>query len=91
MPRRQFQADLQKAADGTSIAGIAQVRPGEDDGMFTFMCIADGHQLEISALLSGKSTLAQKKRPNTKPYLRSKDGLNSPFRGVQELVEKVEL
>ncbi|CAG5141127.1 uncharacterized protein ALTATR162_LOCUS870 [Alternaria atra] len=52
MPRRHFQADLQKAADGgVSIAGISDVRPGGDDGEFTFMCIADGQQLEISALV----------------------------------------
>ncbi|CAN9093488.1 unnamed protein product [Alternaria alternata] len=51
MPRRHFQADLQKAADGVSIAGISNVRAGGDDGEFTFMCIADGEQLEISALV----------------------------------------
>ncbi|KAI4954846.1 hypothetical protein J4E86_006156 [Alternaria arbusti] len=51
MPRRQFQADLQKAAEGLSIAGISNVRPGGDDGEFTFMCLADGQQLEISALV----------------------------------------
>jgi ubiquitin-conjugating enzyme E2 Q len=54
MPRRQFQADLQKAADGVSIAGISNVRPGGDDGEFTFMCVADGQQLEISGLVPGK-------------------------------------
>jgi ubiquitin-conjugating enzyme E2 Q len=54
MPRRQFQADLQKAADGVSIAGISSVRPGGDDGEFTFMCVADGQQLEISGLVPGK-------------------------------------
>ncbi|KAG9187472.1 ubiquitin-conjugating enzyme E2 Q [Alternaria panax] len=51
MPRRHFQADLQKAADGVSIAGISNVRAGGDDGEFTFMCIADGEQLEVSALI----------------------------------------
>ncbi|KAL1801352.1 hypothetical protein ACET3X_001694 [Alternaria dauci] len=51
MPRRHFQADLQKAVDGVSIAGISNVRAGGDDGEFTFMCIADGEQLEISALI----------------------------------------
>jgi len=54
MPRRQFQVDLQKAAEGLSIAGISNVRPGGDDGEFTFMCLADGQQLEISALVPGK-------------------------------------
>lgn len=54
MPRRQFQADLQKAADGLSIAGISHVRPGADDGEFTFTCIADGQQLNISALVTGR-------------------------------------
>lgn len=53
MPRRQFQADLQKAADSVSIAGISDVCPGGDDGEFTFMCIADGQQLSISALVTG--------------------------------------
>ncbi|KAF1833761.1 hypothetical protein BDW02DRAFT_371019 [Decorospora gaudefroyi] len=51
MPRRQFQADLQKASDGVSIAGISDVRPGADDGEFTFMCVADGQQLEVSGLV----------------------------------------
>ncbi|KAL6158616.1 hypothetical protein ACJQWK_04239 [Exserohilum turcicum] len=55
MPRRQFQADLQKAADGLSIAGISHVRPGADDGEFTFTCIADGQQLNISALVTDVS------------------------------------
>jgi ubiquitin-conjugating enzyme E2 Q len=55
MTRRHFQADLQKAADGVSIAGISNVRAGGDDGEFTFMCIADGEQLEISALVPGMS------------------------------------
>lgn len=55
MPRRHFQADLQKAVDGVSIAGISNVRAGGDDGEFTFMCIADGEQLEISALVPGMS------------------------------------
>ncbi|KAI0589173.1 ubiquitin-conjugating enzyme E2 Q2 [Pyrenophora tritici-repentis] len=51
MPRRQFQADLQKAAETISIAGISDVRPGGDDGEFTFMCMADGQKLQISALI----------------------------------------
>jgi hypothetical protein len=79
MPRRQFQADLQQAAEGTSIAGISEVRSGEDDGMFTFMCIADGQPLEISALLSGKSALTQKKAPNTRPYRSRKRLLDAAF------------
>ncbi|EFQ95379.1 hypothetical protein CFE70_006025 [Pyrenophora teres f. teres 0-1] len=51
MPRRQFQADLHKAAETISIAGISDVRPGGDDGEFTFMCMADGQKLQISALI----------------------------------------
>ncbi|KAA8623455.1 hypothetical protein PtrSN002B_001609 [Pyrenophora tritici-repentis] len=54
MPRRQFQADLQKAAETISIAGISDVRPGGDDGEFTFMCMADGQKLQISALIPGR-------------------------------------
>lgn len=53
MPRRQFQADLQKATDGLSIVGISDVRAGADDGEFTFTCLADGQQLKISALVTG--------------------------------------
>ncbi|RMZ73781.1 ubiquitin conjugating enzyme [Pyrenophora seminiperda CCB06] len=49
MPRRHFQADLQKAAESISVAGISDVRPGDDDGEFTFMCMADGQKLQISA------------------------------------------
>ncbi|KAF2261935.1 hypothetical protein CC78DRAFT_520848 [Lojkania enalia] len=51
MPRRAFIADLQKAVDGTSIAGISNVQPGGDDGEFTFHCVAAGRTLEISALV----------------------------------------
>lgn len=53
MPRRQFQADLAKAIEGVSIAGISDVQPGNDDGEFTFMCVADGQQLSISVLIPG--------------------------------------
>ncbi|KAH7383271.1 hypothetical protein BKA66DRAFT_92571 [Pyrenochaeta sp. MPI-SDFR-AT-0127] len=51
MPRRQFQADLAKAVEGVSIAGISDVQSGGDDGEFTFMCVADGQQLSISVLV----------------------------------------
>jgi len=51
MPRRQFIADLQKAVEGTSVAGISSVRQGDDDGEFTFQCVADGESLRISALI----------------------------------------
>ena len=53
MPRRQFQADLAKAVEGVSIAGISDVQVGGDDGEFTFMCVADGQQLRISVLVPG--------------------------------------
>ncbi|USP81415.1 hypothetical protein yc1106_08689 [Curvularia clavata] len=56
MPRRQFQADLQKATSGLSVAvGVSNVQPGADDGEFTFNCIADGQQLKISALVTDVS------------------------------------
>ncbi|KAF2830500.1 hypothetical protein CC86DRAFT_162218 [Ophiobolus disseminans] len=52
MPRKAFIADLQKAvAGGVSIAGITDVQTGNDDGEFTFMCLADGHKLKISVLI----------------------------------------
>lgn len=51
MPRRQFVADLAVAVDGISIAGISDVQPGGDDGEFTFVCVADGNALKISALI----------------------------------------
>ncbi|KAF2130475.1 hypothetical protein P153DRAFT_218850 [Dothidotthia symphoricarpi CBS 119687] len=51
MPRRQFVADLQQAVEGVSIAGISDVQVGNDDGEFTFMCVADGYQIKISALI----------------------------------------
>ncbi len=53
MPRRQFQADLAKAIEGVSIAGISDVQSGGDDGEFTFTCLADGQQLSISVLIPG--------------------------------------
>lgn len=55
MPRRQFQADLSKAVEGVTIAGISDVQTGGDDGEFTFMCIADGQKLSISVLVPGMS------------------------------------
>jgi ubiquitin-conjugating enzyme E2 Q len=55
MPRKQFVADLQNACAGVSIAGITQVEQGEDDGMFTFMCVAHGQQLRFSALVTDVS------------------------------------
>ncbi|CAO2655894.1 Nn.00g046970.m01.CDS01 [Neocucurbitaria sp. VM-36] len=51
MPRRQFQADLSKAVEGVSVAGISDVQAGGDDGEFTFMCVADGQQLRVSVLV----------------------------------------
>ncbi|KAF3044281.1 hypothetical protein E8E12_003511 [Didymella heteroderae] len=51
MPRRQFVADLAAAVEGVSIAGISDVQPGGDDGEFTFVCVADGSALKISALV----------------------------------------
>lgn len=57
MPRRQFVADLAAAVEGASIAGISDVQPGGDDGEFTFMCAADGHELKVSVLIPGKSIL----------------------------------
>ena len=56
MPRRQFQADLAKAIEGVSIVGISDVKNGNDDGEFTFMCLADDQQLSISVLIPGTST-----------------------------------
>jgi ubiquitin-conjugating enzyme E2 Q len=53
MPRKAFVADLSKAVQGVSIAGISDVRAGNDDGEFTFQCVADGTKLEISALITG--------------------------------------
>ena len=54
MPRRQFQTDLHKATESISIAGISDVRPGGDDGEFTFMCMADGQKVQISVLVPGR-------------------------------------
>jgi hypothetical protein len=65
MPRRHFQADLQKAAEGTSIAGISDVLPSGDDGEFTFMCVADGQQLQISVMIPGKFDTDQPWRTNS--------------------------
>ncbi|KAF2648732.1 hypothetical protein K491DRAFT_722312 [Lophiostoma macrostomum CBS 122681] len=55
MPRKAFVADLGKAVSGVSIAGISDVRAGNDDGEFTFQCVADGTKLEISALITDVS------------------------------------
>jgi ubiquitin-conjugating enzyme E2 Q len=65
MPRRQFQADLQKAAEGTSIAGISDVLPSGDDGEFTFMCVADGQQLQVSVMIPGESETDSHWRTNS--------------------------
>ncbi|KAL5115888.1 hypothetical protein ACEQ8H_006204 [Pleosporales sp. CAS-2024a] len=51
MPRRAFVADLSKAVQGVTIAGISDVHVGGDDGEFTFMCVADGQELHISVLI----------------------------------------
>src|SRR4051812_44025805 len=51
MPRKAFISDLQKAVGGVSIAGISDVQTGNDDGEFTFMCLADGQKLKISVLI----------------------------------------
>ncbi|KAH8730945.1 hypothetical protein GQ44DRAFT_823083 [Phaeosphaeriaceae sp. PMI808] len=51
MPRKAFVADLQKAVGGVSIAGISDVKTGNDDGEFTFTCVADGQKLSISVLI----------------------------------------
>jgi len=56
MPRKAFIADLQKAVGAvSSIAGISDVQTGNDDGEFTFMCLADGQKLKISVLIPGTS------------------------------------
>jgi hypothetical protein len=55
MPRRQFVADLAAAVESVSIAGISDVQLGGDDGEFTFLCVADGTTLKISALIPGNS------------------------------------
>ncbi|KAF2036638.1 hypothetical protein EK21DRAFT_95878 [Setomelanomma holmii] len=51
MPRRAYVADLAKAKEGVSIAGISDVETGNDDGEFTFTCVADGQSLKISVLV----------------------------------------
>jgi|TARA_R110002003_G_scaffold70_12_gene6427 ubiquitin-conjugating enzyme E2 Q len=53
MPRRAFVADLAKAVAGVSIVGISDVETGNDDGEFTFTCVADGQKLKISVLIPG--------------------------------------
>ena len=53
-------ADLAAAVEGVSVAGISDVQPGGDDGEFTFMCVADGQILEISALIPGESCSKQR-------------------------------
>jgi ubiquitin-conjugating enzyme E2 Q len=64
MPRKAFVADLQKAVEGVSIAGISDVKTGNDDGEFTFLCIADGQELRISVLIPGMTASAlDLKRP----------------------------
>ncbi|KAF2020785.1 hypothetical protein BU24DRAFT_8388 [Aaosphaeria arxii CBS 175.79] len=51
MPRKQFVADLCKAVEGVSVAGISNVRHGDDDGEFKFMCLANGGNFEVSVLI----------------------------------------
>ncbi|KAF2800670.1 hypothetical protein K505DRAFT_228315 [Melanomma pulvis-pyrius CBS 109.77] len=51
MPRKQFREDLGKAVEDAFVAGISDVQEGDDDGEFTFQCVADGGQLQISALI----------------------------------------
>ncbi|KAF2449529.1 ubiquitin-conjugating enzyme E2 Q2 [Karstenula rhodostoma CBS 690.94] len=51
MPRRQYIADLKKAEEGVSIAGISHVQTGGDDGEFTFLCFANDKPYKFSALI----------------------------------------
>ncbi|KAF1977629.1 hypothetical protein BU23DRAFT_527166 [Bimuria novae-zelandiae CBS 107.79] len=51
MPRRQYIADLKKAEEGVSIAGISNVKNGDNDGEFTFVCFADGKPYKLLALV----------------------------------------
>lgn len=53
MPRKAFIADLQKAVGGVSIAGISDVQTGNDDGEFSFVCLADGERLKMTVLIPG--------------------------------------
>ncbi len=53
MPRRQFVTDLAAAIEDVSVTGISDVQSGGDDGEFTFMCVVDGHDLQISVLIPG--------------------------------------
>lgn len=69
MPRRQFVADLATAVEGTSIAGISDVQPGGDDGEFTFVCVADGNSIKISALVPGKCHARQFRKLLARPSL----------------------
>jgi len=55
MPRKAFIADLQKAVGGVSIAGISDVQTGNDDGEFSFVCLADGERLKMTVLIPGMS------------------------------------
>lgn len=55
MPRKAYIADLNKAVEGISIVGISNVQVGGDDGEFTFHSLADGKELQISALIPGTS------------------------------------
>jgi hypothetical protein len=56
MPRKAFVADLSKAVESVSMAGISDVQTGNDDGEFTFTCVADGQELKISVLIPGMSS-----------------------------------
>ncbi|KAF2642519.1 ubiquitin-conjugating enzyme E2 Q2 [Massarina eburnea CBS 473.64] len=52
MPRRQFIADLQRVSDASvSIAGISNVRPGDNDGDIQITCAVDGEPHELSILI----------------------------------------
>jgi ubiquitin-conjugating enzyme E2 Q len=55
MPRKAFVADLAKAVESVSIVGVSNVQTGNDDGEFTFLCVADGQELKISVLIPGMS------------------------------------
>jgi ubiquitin-conjugating enzyme E2 Q len=53
MPRRAYIADLQQLSNGSTVEGISNVRPGDDDGEFRFKISppGEGASYEISALI----------------------------------------
>jgi ubiquitin-conjugating enzyme E2 Q len=71
MPRKAFVADLQRAVEGVSIVGISDVETGNDDGEFTFMCVADGQKLKISVLIPGTFAISTNVRHLTDLLLRA--------------------